>query len=105
TGTGHNGQFADAALACAEPGTSAAIYMGIRQAAAIRAGLIERGMPSTTMVTVAANVSKSSEQIIETPLASLPESLEANGITGDAVIMLRWDATQNAQSMIAAECA
>ncbi|MEM6693739.1 MAG: siroheme synthase CysG [Pseudomonadota bacterium] len=105
TGTGHNGQFADAALACAEPGTSAAIYMGIRQAAAIRAGLIERGMPSSTMVTVAANVSKSSEQIIETPLHSLPESLEASGITGDAVIMLRWDAAQNAQSLIAAECA
>ncbi|MEM9970339.1 MAG: siroheme synthase CysG, partial [Pseudomonadota bacterium] len=78
TGTGQDGKFSEAALACAAPGTSAAIYMGIRQAESIRAGLMERGMPGTTRVTVAANVSKTSERIIQTRLNALPESLESN---------------------------
>ncbi|MEM6759489.1 MAG: siroheme synthase CysG [Pseudomonadota bacterium] len=103
TGTGHDGGFCDATLACAAPGTSAAIYMGIRQAEMIKSNLIARGMPADTTVTVAANVSKPKEHIIETPLKTLPQSLEESGITGDAIIMLRWDATEAAQNRFAAE--
>ncbi|MEL7167419.1 MAG: uroporphyrinogen-III C-methyltransferase, partial [Pseudomonadota bacterium] len=103
TGTGQDGNFSDAALACAMPGTAAAIYMGIKQADEIRAGLLSRGMPGDTVVTVAANVSKPSQRIVETPLNALPDTLQAQGITGNAVIMLRWNLSQRAQSCIAAE--
>lgn len=103
TGTGQDGQVSQAALAGAQPGTSTAIYMGIRNAAAISAGLIERGMPRDTVVRVAANVSKPQQAIIETPLCSLDQSLKEHGLTGDAVIMLRWEKGVEAEGMIAAQ--
>ncbi|MEM9968751.1 MAG: siroheme synthase CysG [Pseudomonadota bacterium] len=103
TGTGRDGAFSDAALMSAAPGTSTAIYMGVKQAAHIRAGLMERGMPGSMTVTVAANVSKPEERIIQTPLHALPESLRAHGITGEAIMMLRWNAGQEAERLIAAQ--
>lgn len=103
TGTSKDGTFSDAALACAAPGTSAAIYMGIRQAAAIRAGLLERGVPGNTIVTITVDVSKPSQRIITTQLAELPESLRAYGITGDAIIMFRWETAEELRPMMAAE--
>ncbi|MEM6305113.1 MAG: siroheme synthase CysG [Pseudomonadota bacterium] len=103
TGTGQDGCASEAAFTGAAPGTSTAIYMGVKQAAEISAGLIERGMPRHLTVTVAANVSKPQEQIIETPLQNLAQVLHAHGITGDAVIMLRWDFDHAAERLIAAQ--
>ncbi|MEM8802699.1 MAG: siroheme synthase CysG [Pseudomonadota bacterium] len=103
TGTGQDGKFCEAVLACASPGTSGAIYMGVRQAGHIQAGLLDRGVPGTTMMTVAANVSKPNQRITQTPLHALSESLQASGIEGNAVILLRWEEEQMTERLIAAE--
>ncbi|MEO0387967.1 MAG: siroheme synthase CysG [Pseudomonadota bacterium] len=70
------------------PGTTLALYMGVRMADQISATLRARGAPPETPVDVAAHVSTPREQRIRTPLAKLSKSLAEHGIDGAAMILI-----------------
>ncbi|MDV7271008.1 uroporphyrinogen-III C-methyltransferase [Thioclava sp. A2] len=74
----------------AQPGTTLAFYMAVAQGARIRDGLTAQGMPGDAPVTVAVEVSKAGERIIETSLACLPDDLAAHRITGCATLIVSW---------------
>ena len=87
----------------ARPGTTLAIYMGVKSAAEIRAALIQNGAPVTTVVDIAANVSHKSEMLLSTTLDALPNTLKAHDIKGVAVLLVRFPKSQAVASRIAAE--
>ncbi|MEM9269828.1 MAG: SAM-dependent methyltransferase, partial [Pseudomonadota bacterium] len=82
----------------ARPGTSFAFYMSVRSAPEIQATLLRAGWPSTSPVTIAADVTKADEKIVSCPLSHLPHSLKDHGVSGCAVLMLRWPKLAEAQS-------
>jgi len=72
----------------AQPGTTMVVYMGVGQAARIAGDLTDRGYPAELPVTVAADVSKSNQSVVETSLAKMPGAITEAGITGCALIVL-----------------
>ncbi|SFI34051.1 siroheme synthase CysG [Jannaschia pohangensis] len=71
------------------PGTSVAVYMGVAGAGAMRDAALAEGVPPDTGVVIAADVSRSSERLIETTLDDLPATLTRCGVTGTAVLLMR----------------
>lgn len=78
----------------AQPGTTLAFYMSVRQAARVRDGLIELGMPPSTPVTIAMDVSKRTERILGCDLSSLKGTLEQHSISGCATLIVTWPKQQ-----------
>lgn len=74
----------------AGPGTTVALYMGVSQAGRIARDLRAQGLPGTAVVRVAAEVSKPGERHVRCTLDTLVDALEAEGITGCAVILVQW---------------
>lgn len=74
----------------ARPGTTLAIYMGVRAAGCIAAELAAVGAPGSTRVEAAIDVSKPTERVIRTDLAGLPGALAAHGVTGVALILIHF---------------
>ncbi|MEZ5686372.1 MAG: uroporphyrinogen-III C-methyltransferase [Paracoccaceae bacterium] len=107
TGMNRAGDPLPEATRHAQPGTAYAFYMAVAQATRIRDGLIGLGLPGTAPVTVAVEVSKPDQRVLECTLETLPETLEQQGIIGCATLLVTWPkadaATQNAARRNAAK--
>ncbi|WP_172300421.1 siroheme synthase CysG [Pseudoruegeria sp. HB172150] len=84
------------------PGTTLAIYMGVRSAARISAELQARGAAAGTPVDAAVEVSTARERVIRCDLAGLPGALKQNVVTGAALIMVRLPKNGAGQAELAA---
>ena len=73
----------------ARPGTTLAIYMGVRAAPRISAELLTRGTPPETPVDIAVNVSSKDEKHLTTTLNNIQKTLTENDVAGRALIMIR----------------
>ena len=73
--------------ALANPGTGAAIYMGIRAASFLRGRLMMHGANGETPVTIVENASRPDQKTVSTTLLGMPEAIRAAGIKGPAVIL------------------
>ena len=80
----------------ARPGTTLAIYMGVRSAGEIANALIGRGAEPATPVEILSDVSTRKEQLIETDLQNLEHALADNAILGKAIILVRFPKTKAA---------
>ncbi len=74
----------------AGPGTTTAIYMGVRQADRICAALRARGLPEASPVEVCVDVSKPSQRLLSTTLSGLAERLAAGKVRGCAILLVTW---------------
>ncbi|MCU0907444.1 MAG: siroheme synthase CysG [Rhodobacteraceae bacterium] len=72
------------------PGTTLAVYMGVRAAARMVADLRARGVPGALTVEVVARASTTGEARITSSLDDLSDALAAHRVTGEALILLRW---------------
>lgn len=72
----------------AEPGATAAIYMGLKAMRFIAGRLMMHGADADTPVTICANVSRPDQQIVASRLADLPSNCESAAIDSPAVILL-----------------
>ncbi len=93
TATDQAGGFSSNGTVLMTPGTTAAFYMGVRQAHRIQTALLADGVPATAPVSIAADVSKASETLIETDLGRLVERVEEERIARVAVLLVTWPAT------------
>ncbi|UWQ94831.1 siroheme synthase CysG [Rhodobacteraceae bacterium M385] len=75
------------------PGTTTAIYMGVRQVDRICAALLEAGFPAQASVDVCVDVSKDTQRLLSEPVATLPARMRAEGIEGCAILLVRWPVT------------
>ena len=72
------------------PGTTLAVYMGIRAAPRVVAELIAGGAPRTLEVDVVARASTATEVCIGATLDTLADAIAAHRIDCVALILLRW---------------
>lgn len=72
----------------AQPGTTLVFYMAMGRADEIAQNLQENGISAATPMTVAAQVSKPSQVILETRLGDLHRDIAASQITGCGVVMI-----------------
>ncbi len=92
TGTGSADDPLPDCTRFAGPGTTTALYMAARQAGRVQAALLAKGLGPAAPVTVAAEVSKPGEQMVQTTLGRLPADLQTHGIKGCALILVTWPA-------------
>ena len=71
------------------PGTTLAIYMGVRAADQIATSLMARGAPDCTEVEVVTHVSHPDQHILRTDLAHVGRDLRNSGADGVALIIVR----------------
>lgn len=71
------------------PGTTLAIYMGVRAADRIAGALLERGAPRNTEVEVVSHVSHADQHIMRTDLGHLGRDVARSGADGVALIVVR----------------
>ncbi|WP_333712727.1 siroheme synthase CysG [Yoonia sp.] len=90
TGTGRAEDPLPDCTRLAGPGTTTAIYMGVRQAKRICAALRARGLPETSPVAVCVDVSKPSQRLLVTTLSGLTARLTADEIQGCAILLVTW---------------
>jgi uroporphyrin-III C-methyltransferase/precorrin-2 dehydrogenase/sirohydrochlorin ferrochelatase len=96
TGTGcADAPFPDC-VRFAGPGTTTAIYMGVRQADRICAALRDRGFPANAMVDVCVDVAKASQRLLSDNVATLPARLKSEKIEGCALILVKWPLAEQA---------
>ncbi len=74
----------------AQPGTTLAFYMSVRQARRISAGLMALGMPGDAPVTVAVDVSKPTDRSLHVRLDCLAEDLKQAEVSGCATLIVTW---------------
>lgn len=89
TGTCRPGDEDAAWAGCWRPGTTLAVYMGVRAAGRISAALIADGAPEDTPVDLACDISKDGEAFIRTDLRHMERALAEHGVTGTALILVR----------------
>ncbi len=75
-------------------GTTTALYMSVGQAARIKIALLDRGLPPSTRVRVAAKVSQQEQALSECRLDALDDHLEQTGCCGCAVLLVTWPKKQ-----------
>ncbi len=71
-----------------KPGTTLAFYMSVGQATRIRDGLIATGMPGSSAIRIAVDVSKPTDRILTCTIDTLPDTLRKEAITGCATLLL-----------------
>jgi uroporphyrin-III C-methyltransferase/precorrin-2 dehydrogenase/sirohydrochlorin ferrochelatase len=72
----------------ANPGTTLAFYMAMGKSADIAGNLIAGGIAADTPVTVAANVSKPTQRLIETRLGNLHQDIVHDAIEGCGIVLV-----------------
>ncbi len=94
--TGHlkDGAFKDWARLSGE-GQTLAVYMGVKGAPRISAGLIEQGVRSSTPVAVVENGTRANERRFYGTLATLPELVASNAVKSPALLLIG-DVVENA---------
>lgn len=99
TGTGADGEMPHLSDHLSGPGTTTAFYMATRQAAQISATLRAQGVPQDLQFTLAVDVSKPGQRILSGPISHLDRIIRDHGVTGCAVILLRWPASVQRQTL------
>ena len=94
TGTGREQDPLPDCTRHAGPGTTTAFYMSVGQAARISAALMEQGLPASAPVQIAVEVTKPGQRLLETQVGSMAETLDANTVTGCAVLLVTWPEKQ-----------
>ena len=84
------------------PGTTLAVYMGVKAAPAITARLMGQGAAPDTCVEVVVEAATPRERVIRCGLAALPATLSAEGVTGVALILIRMPKARAGSSLRAA---
>lgn len=82
-----------------QPGTTLAVYMGVKKAAAIVGRMREAGIPMQIETEIVANASTAQERVIRCLLADLPEALDEAQVTNPAIIFLRWPKRLSGRAM------
>lgn len=95
TGTGRAEDPLPDCTRFAGPGTTTALYMAVRQAPRICAGLVERGLSPETVVQIAVNVSKPDQRLLTSTIRDLAKALDRDGIGGCAILLVTWPARKN----------
>ena len=72
----------------ARPGTTFAVYMGLRAARFVQGRLLLHGIDPGTPVTVVENVSRDDQKMVCGDVAGLTDLLEANDIKGPSIIFI-----------------
>ena len=71
----------------ARPGSTAAIYMGVKASTFLRGRLLMHGAPANAPVTAVENASRPDQRVIATTLIDLPKALAAAAPDGPVVIL------------------
>lgn len=82
------------------PGTTTAFYMATGQADRLANDLMSNGLPPAAHVTVAVDVSKPSERLLECPVAKLPDLVAREAIQGCAVVMVVWPKADQSKAFV-----
>lgn len=77
-----------------QPGTTLAIYMGVKNAPAVVQAMRRAGVPMSLEVEVISNASTTNEQSISCLLEKLPEVLLESELPNPAIIFIRWPKTK-----------
>lgn len=104
TGSGCANDPLPATMRLSGPGTTTAIYMGVRHAGRLAADLMGSGLSPDTPVDIAIEVSKPGQRHVKATLATLARALEDTQTRGCAVILVTWPKT-GAARRIEAPCA
>lgn len=90
--TGHrtDGYAVPASIADIRPGTCVALYMGVGAAQQIVDSLSEQHPHIQFDVQIAAKAQRNGQVLLDCALGDLPKTLEANEITGEAILFVRW---------------
>lgn len=72
----------------AAPGSTAAIYMGLKASTFIRGRLLMHGAGTDTPVAVVSNASRANRKVISTTLGELPEAIQAADMDAPAILLL-----------------
>lgn len=102
TGTLQDGStqdWADAATGLAGPGKTLAVYMGIKKADAIAAGLILGGIAEDTPVAIIENGTRPDERQIYTTLSDLADSIQKHKVVSPALLIIG-DVVSNAAQLV-----
>lgn len=81
----------------AKPGTTIVFYMSVGQASRVRDGLLRLGMPPSTPVTIAVDVSKPGARTVFCNISALPETLGQHEISGCATIVITYPKNRSGQ--------
>jgi uroporphyrin-III C-methyltransferase/precorrin-2 dehydrogenase/sirohydrochlorin ferrochelatase len=79
-----------------QPGTSLAIYMGVREAPAIERSLRGSGVPMSLDVDIVSKASTPGETIIRSKLETLARTMQEKQVKSPAVIMITWPKEESA---------
>lgn len=90
TATGAHGGVLPESVRLTTPGTRTAFYMATRQARQIQDALLERGLPPDAEFTLASNVSKPTERVTTGVITDLYQTVQEQGLTGCAIILVTW---------------
>lgn len=86
----------------AQPGSRAAVYMGVGAARFIQGRLMVHGADNSMPVTIVENASRATEIIITTHLSDLSSAIEREGIKGPAILLLGYAMRDRKDAVIAA---
>lgn len=81
-----------------KPGTTLAVYMGVKKASCIVRSLQDAGAPMSLEVEIISNASTPRERVTRCTLDRLPATLVQDGIENPAIIFIRWPKTGRAQA-------
>jgi uroporphyrin-III C-methyltransferase / precorrin-2 dehydrogenase / sirohydrochlorin ferrochelatase len=87
------------------PGTTLALYMGMRKAAELTASLRRAGVPMDLEVAVVSSASTLRETVAMTTLGALPGVMQACDLLTPSVILIRWPKRTRAESRPHLACA
>ncbi|ABD55964.1 siroheme synthase CysG [Jannaschia sp. CCS1] len=96
TGTGNPDAPLPDCVRFAGPGTTTAIYMGVRHVDRICAALQARGFPANAMIDVCVDVEKCTQRLLSEHVATLPIRLKAAKIEGCALLLVKWPLVEQA---------
>lgn len=82
-----------------QPGTTLAIYMGVRKAESFIASLRAAGVPMSLQVEIVSHASTEQESLTRCTLATLPVTLRESMVQNPAILFVRWDKCSNVTSI------
>ncbi len=85
-----------------QPGTTLAIYMGVKKASCLTQSLQKAGVPMGLEVEIVSNASTAREVQARCRLEHLPDVLTRENITNPAIILIRWPKQAVARAQTAA---
>ncbi|MEM8631827.1 MAG: siroheme synthase CysG [Pseudomonadota bacterium] len=83
-------------------GTTLALYMAVASSGAMAADMIAQGAAPATPVDIVANISRPDEVVLHAPLSGLAQALSHAGITGNAILLLRFPKPARPKAIAAA---